>query len=157
MFRDAASDCRAEALAEKDDAIGRDTCGLDDKVDDSGGILDESVLGGRAGGVTVAAVVDGEDVIRRCVSQGVVAVWATTLGDVAGVLHNVSAMVSGREENDEHHALWFVSDCPVKREWGLLREITTRALGSSLRSLRDSEEAKSCDTPRGWPARRSSC
>jgi hypothetical protein len=93
MLRDAASDCRAEALAEKDDAIGRDTGGLDDKVDDRGGILDESMLGGRAGGVAIASVVNGEDVVRRGVSQGVVAVWATALGDVACVLHTMSAMI----------------------------------------------------------------
>jgi hypothetical protein len=85
-LRDGRGHGGAEALADDDDARWRHAGRADGEVDERGAVGDYTLLGGRAGRLAKATVVDGEDVITRGVGEGVEGWGAYGIREVTRVL-----------------------------------------------------------------------
>jgi len=112
----AADNRGSETVSEEDDATRRDACHVDGPIDDCRRIGDQPVLARHTSGVAKAAIVDGNQMVRGCVSQRMVRAWPDCLCDVTCILSSVSACSQDmrgkgeqRARGDEPHGLLPVS------------------------------------------------
>ena len=114
----------SETLAEDEHPLCRHAGDVDHPFHGGHGIEDEALFGGRARGVSEAPVVDGDDVVRGCVGEGVVGVGSPTLGDVPGVLcalDGPSACLFPYPDRTTHPVYWNeLAKRHYRREMGIL-------------------------------------